>query len=120
MARQTLSLDTLDQFDFGKASAAFSMALEKAVRDCLDRPGEKKAREVSLVAKLTPVLLQDGDVVDCEIGFTIGCGVPKWQTAARPVGATTGGQLFFQELAPDNPDQMTVDDFAEEGGEAAE
>ena len=122
MPRQQLSLDTLAEFDYGKAAVAFQTALERVVRDCLDRPGEKKPRTVTLVAKITPVLQQSGDVVDCEVAFEIAAAIPKWLTAPQAVGTTKQGHLFFQELAPDSPKQMTVADFtdADEAGDGDE
>ena len=110
MARKQLSLDTLGDFDFGRAAVAFQKALEAVVRDCTDRPGDKHARTVELKASIVPVMLQDGDVVDVEVDFQIRSKVPAWQTAARPLNVSRNGQLFFEEFAPDNPNQMTLDE----------
>jgi len=40
MAHMQLSLETLKDFNFGKASVPFEKALASAVRDCLDRVGD--------------------------------------------------------------------------------
>ncbi len=112
MSLQTLSLDTLKDFDFGKANVAFEHALRKIVRDIIDRPGDKSARKVILTTELTPQLEQDGDVVSASVGFLIEAKIPKWKTQPQPTNVTSRGQLLFQELAPDNPDQMTIDDAA--------
>ena len=113
MTRMQLSLDTLKDFDLGKPAVAFEQAMAEAVRNCLDRPGEKKARNVELTVNIKPVLQQDGDVVDVEVDFTIKTKLPPWQTATRPVKPTKRGQLFFNDLASDDPDQHTIDEQIE-------
>ncbi len=110
MAQQQLSLETLKDFDFGRSAAAVQLALKKAVLDILDRPGDKSARKVVLTTELRPRVLQDGDVVDADVNFIIEVKTPKWATAPVPANVTRGGALLFQELAPDNPDQTTIED----------
>jgi len=114
MPAEFLSLETLHNFDYGKASAAVSVALKRAVDDIRDRPGEKTPRKVNLMMLLTPQIQQDGDVTDANVGFEISCNIPKWKTTAKPAGVTQAGGLFFQPSAPDNPDQMTIDDVIDD------
>ena len=109
MPKMQLNLETLADFDYGKAAEAFRQALASVVRDCMDRPGEKKARTVTLTASIVPVVLQDGDVVDAEVDFSISNKIPKWQTAARPLAVDRQGRLFFNDMAPDNPRQMDIE-----------
>ena len=110
MAQMTLSLNSLSDFDYGKAAVAFEQALKRAVVDCLERPGDKAARKVVLTTNIVPVMQQDGDVVDAEVDFTVKATVPPWQTATRPLAVTKGGQLLFNDMAPDNPRQTTIDE----------
>lgn len=110
MGRMELSLGTLPEFDFGKASVAFQQALKRIVLDCTDRPGDKRARTIVLTTTIVPVVQQDGDVVDVQVDFSVKSKVPAWQTAPRPVMVTAKGQLFFNDLAPDNPRQTTIDE----------
>lgn len=108
--RMKLDLSTLKDFDFGKAAISWQEALRRMVLDVLDRPGEKKAREVQLIATIRPVLEQGGDVVDAEVAFSIKTRLPSWQTAPRPTLITKKGELLFSEIAPDNPRQRTIDE----------
>ena len=108
--KMQLSLETLGDFDMGKASEAFRQAMAAVVKDCLDRPGEKTARKVALTVHVKPVVLQDGDVVDAEVEFTISNSMPNWKTASRPVAVDRQGRLFFNDLVPDNPRQSTIDE----------
>lgn len=110
MARLKLTLGSLKDFDAGKARVAFEEALQRVVRDCLDRPGDKSARKATLTAVIKPVQEQDGDVVDAEVHFQIKAETPPWQTRPRPVAVNKQGQLIFNDLAPDDPHQHTIDE----------
>jgi hypothetical protein len=105
--RTLLTLANLDQVDFGKPSEAVRQALERVVRDCLDRPGDKATRKVELTMLITPRMAQDGDCVDCDVSFEVAAKTPKWKTAARPYMTTRQGQLVFNPDSPDNPAQTT-------------
>ena len=118
MSKMELRLDTLADFDFGKAAVAFKQALAQVVKDCLDRPGDKTARKVVLTTIITPEMAQDGDVVNAQVHFEVKAAVPNWKTAPRPVLTGRAGQLIFNDMAPDNPHQQTIDE--EEEQEAAE
>jgi hypothetical protein len=50
MALLQLRLETLKNLDFGRPPAAFEQALGDAVRDCCDRPGDKRPRKVAQTA----------------------------------------------------------------------
>ena len=114
MSRLFLRLDTLGNFDYGKAAVAWSEAVKRIVQDMLDRPGDKTKREVVLRMTAQPVLEQSGDVVDAEVEFEISAKVPKWRTAGSKTGLAKGGQMYFQELASDNPRQRTIDEAGAE------
>lgn len=111
--RQALSLDTLPNFDSGKAAVAFKQAIRRAVLDLLDRPGERSKRTVSLSVEMTPIAEQDGDVVDAEIVFTIQTKMPAMRTNPKPMACDRQGRLIFNDLADDNPHQTTIDETAE-------
>jgi len=115
MTRQRLSLATLDQFDYGKGALIFQKELEKVVRDLIDRPGDTTARTVDLQVILTPIVLQDGDVIDAKVQFKCRGKTPPYKTAARPAAIDRGRQLVFQPMAPDNPEQRTLDEAADLG-----
>jgi hypothetical protein len=60
MALMQLKLDTLKDLDFGRPAVAFEQGLSDAVRDCNDRPGDKRPRHVTLDFVITPVVGQEG------------------------------------------------------------
>ena len=109
MTQTQLTLDTLKDFDVGKAAVAWEKAMAQAVRDCIDRSGETKARKVTLEAVITPLPEQDGDVVDTYVEFVIKTNLPPKHTSARPLVTDRKGRMYFQPLAPDNPRQTTIE-----------
>jgi hypothetical protein len=109
-----LSLETLKDFDVGKARALFDFALRQVVEDMLDRPDETKARKVNLEVTLTPLIIEKGELVEVEVSFAAASKIPARHTAGRPVGVTKQGGLFFSADSPDNPFQRTLDEQREE------
>lgn len=109
MGRMSLSLDTLKDFDFGKAEIAFRKVLETVVLDCSNRGYDKKARKVLLSLVMEPIVEGDGAITDANIHFTVQAKLPALQTAPRPVLMDRQGRLVFNSDAPDNPRQQTLD-----------
>jgi hypothetical protein len=110
--RVKLSLETLKDVDYGKPGALFTNLIRQAVRDILDRPGERHPRKVTLQLEITPLVLQDGDVIDAEVLFSGKTSLPPYHTAARPMAIDRQGHLVFSTDAPDNPRQKTLDETA--------
>lgn len=108
--QKSLSLSTLGDLDFGKVDIATKKLIEKAVRDCLDRPGDEGARTVTLSFSMVPVLESNGEceVVNLECSAT--CKVPPHRSKVYPMQPTKSGDLLFQPLSPDNPHQMALGD----------
>lgn len=108
--RQFLTLNSLPDFAHGKAAAGFSLAMKRAVQDLLGRPGEKAARSVTMTVTMTPILQQDGDVVDAEVSFAFQNKFPPMRTNPMPCAVDAQGRLVFNDLAADNPHQATIDE----------
>ena len=109
-----LSLETLPNFDFGKASVAFQHAIKRAVDDCTERPGSNATRKVVFTVNIVPMVQETGDLSEAQIDFNVQAKLPPWQTSPKPVGVTKQGHLFFSEHAPDNPRQSTIDEAIDE------
>lgn len=116
-----LSLETLKDLDFGAAEAAFRQALERAVQDCLDRPGDDRARKILLQMTLKPVKVIRGNTIDCDGArglFQVRCKIPDWETREVDFGVRNNGTLYFSPESPDNHRQGTLLP-ADAGGENA-
>ena len=110
MSLQQLTLGSLNDLDDGRPAKAFLHELAYAVQDCIDRPGDDKPREVSLVLKLKPVPASENGVViaeTCEGEFLIKSKVPVRKTKTYSFRANKKGHLLYSADSPDNVDQQT-------------
>ena len=111
-----LDLNTLKDLDGGKPAIAFRRAVEDCVKDCSDRPTEKRPRKVTFELVMTPVPADDpefegtfrSDGVTGE--FKIKSNIPNRQTRPYSFGLDRQGKLFFSTESPTNVNQTTFDD----------
>lgn len=108
-----LDFSGLQVLDNGKLSAAFQAELQAAVRDCIDRPGDKSPRKVNLSMQLVPVLDDTGDASNVQIKFDVKAAIPKRKTRTYEMLTIRGGGLRFSEHSPTNPNQLAFDDVVE-------
>lgn len=114
-----LDLASLDKLDDGRVSVAFAHELKRAVQDCMDRPGDKKPRIVTLEFSLKPVCSTEGGVVEMDGAdgdFKIKSKVPTRQTKTYSFRANKRGQLAFSSESPENADQTTFNDIDPQTG----
>jgi hypothetical protein len=116
MALLQLRLETLKDLDFGRPAVAFEQGLADAVRDCIDRAHDNRARKVTLEMVLIPVIEDDGDCNQVEGEFKIKTVLPHRQTKPYSFGLNRQGRLFFSENAPDNVNQTTFEDVNPDTG----
>lgn len=104
-----LTLATLAEIDGGRLAIAFKQALARCATDCDDRPGEKKARTVTVQVSVEPVLDQDGMCEDCDVQVTIADSVPKRKSKAYNCSLRKGGHLLFHPESLEDHEQETFD-----------
>lgn len=103
------SLETLRELDGGKAAIAFDRHIKRAAIDCSDRPGDPKARTVSLCIELTPRI--DADSLDCsevECKILVNSKVPPHHTKPLSFGLRKNGVVVFNPDSPEAIDQKTM------------
>ena len=110
MALEKFNLQSLVNMDDGRIKEAFEQAMRRCEEDCRDRPAVKEARKVSLVAVVSPVQGEGGDIDSCDVQFQIVDALPKRKSKVYNMRAAKNG-LFYNELSHDNHVQMTVDEF---------
>lgn len=98
-----VGLDTLKELDAGRVSVAFAHELKRAVLDCLDRPGDGKARTVTLICTLKPTIDDQGDCDSVKGSFAIRAKMPERSSKTYDFGVTNKGHLYFQADAADAP-----------------
>jgi hypothetical protein len=99
----------LAELDGGRVRIAMDQLLKMAALDCEDRPGEKKARKLTLQLELKPVLDQDGMCEDVKCTVQMKSSLPTRKTREYGFGLRRGGMLTFNPEAPDAHDQGTFD-----------
>jgi len=113
MGLKRLTLETIKDLDSGIAMETFQTAVQRAVKDCMDRPGDKRARQVVLQLKIVPVAVISGNSIDCDGAkglFLCKVKIPDWETREVDFGIQQSGDLIFNPDSPNNHKQMTLID----------
>lgn len=105
-----LSLETLDSLDFGKVSVAFKKHLQRLAHDCKDRPGDGKARTVTMTFAVVPVLEADGSCDRVKLQVQVASKVPTHRTSLYDLALRPNGSFVFSEDSPTHFDQSTLFD----------
>lgn len=113
MAHLQLTLGNLKFIDMGKIDAALDMHVRRAIRDCLDRPGDEHARKVTLTFEIVPQTDQQGGCDHVLIGADVHSIVPKHKTRVYQCRPNKDGEVFFNELDCELFEQGTLDEEAE-------
>lgn len=106
MTAKDLSLTTLDQLDNGRVGVAFKQALKRCVEDVNDRPAVTKARTITMKMEVTP---SPSDIDEATFKVIVQDNVPKRESKPYVMQALPSGGLRFQDFAPDDPRQTTID-----------
>ena len=117
MGLMRLSLESIKQLDGGAAMETFQTAVQRAVKDCIDRPGDKRARKVILQLAITPVSTVTGNTIDCDGAkglFQCKVKIPDWETREVDFGVQNSGDLIFNPDSPRDHKQMTLLDGEKE------
>lgn len=109
MPQHQLTLENLKHFELGKVDVAFQKLLDAAVRDCLNRSGCKKPREVLLQFKVTPVLGEGGQCESANVQAVLKSKMPAQQTREVDCSVRTNGALVFHTLFEDDSDAPLLD-----------
>ena len=122
MSREVqLTLENLKDLDFGKIGVAFNAELAHVTKDCLDRPGDTKARKVAITFILAPTAdtIGNGSPADVvQVGCEISSSVPKRRTRIYQMSPRVNGMLTFHPESPGDPKaDMLYDQIDTETGE---
>lgn len=112
MAQKDLTVETIGELDDGAAGLMVNAAIRAALRDLEDRgkDGQKRCVEIKLTFELRP----NGQVETC---VEAGPKIPRYRTAETVTDLRMDGKgeykLIFQQHAPDDPRQRTLDEATE-------
>lgn len=108
-----LSADTLRNLDRGRAAMALNAAIQQAVKDCINRPGDDRARKVTMQLNITPISETIGNEISCEGAtgkYLVRVRVPDWESNTLDFGVKQNGDLVFSENSPGSHLQTTIFD----------
>ena len=106
MAIRELSLSELQNLDAGRIAVAFQEELKRAAEDCEDRPGEQRARVVTLQCEVTPVCDEDGLCEEVRTKFQVRSKVPTRKSKVYTMGLRKGGKRAFSDASNDGSPSM--------------
>lgn len=108
MSLQKFDLAAIVDIDDGRIRTALEQALRRCELDCRDRPGLEGKRSVKLEVRLSPVPTPEGELDSVDVSFAISEKIPPRASKSYNMRAARGG-LLFNELSPEDCDQMTLD-----------
>lgn len=113
--QQALTLSSIKDLDDGIVAKAFDHELRRAVADCMDRPGDDKARKVQLTVILEPVMNTNSrDAEDVNVEFEASSAIPKRKSKVYAMQPRKGGHLAFSVNNPTDPEQSSLADQFED------
>ncbi len=119
MPLHVVKLEELKDLDGGRVTEAFAQAVRRAVADCEDRPGETKARTVTLQLEMEPLQDEVGHCASIVAAFQIKDNLPTRKSKKYSFGIrrdSRGSQLVFSDEDPSNVDQMMFGDIQDAAG----
>jgi hypothetical protein len=102
---------TIGRLDRGRVGIAIRDFIRQAVNDCLDRPGDDRARVIKLEFALKPVAETHGEHVSCEGAKGVAkvkLKLPDRESSTLDFGVRKGGHLLYNENSPSNHRQATL------------
>lgn len=109
MPRVKVGLANLQEIDDGLTVRLFDRALKQVVADCVDRPGDKKARTVTLELAIVPQAT-DGVCETVLMESTVKSKIPAPRTKQYQVDVKGDGTLIVNPASPDDVRQRTLDE----------
>ncbi len=108
--KRRLSVESIGVIDDGRVQAALNREIERVVEDCLDRPGDETAREVTMKIAIKPESGQAGVCEDCDVEFEIKSKLPPVRSKRYQMRPEGNGGLVFNDLSPEAVRQGTLDE----------
>ena len=107
MALEKFGAGAIATIDGGRIGVAIDQAIDRARRDCFDRPGLEKPRKVTIEITILPVL-GEKDLDSCNVVMAIKESIPGRESRGFNMRAGKDG-LLWNELSPEDVAQTTID-----------
>lgn len=96
--RLQLSIQSLDELDNGIVALQFLKHLQRAAADCLDRPGDKTKRKVTLEFTFSPAADQSGSADTADCVAEIKSKIPVHRSRTYEMGLSKAGFTFNRDV----------------------
>jgi len=96
--RRQLSIETLAELDNGIVALALLKHLQIATRDCIDRPGDKSPRKVTMEFSVIPEVDQSGEATEADVNVEIKSKVPVNRSKTYKMGLSSNGLIFNVDI----------------------
>ena len=114
MRLEITKLADMAEYDGGIAAVLFECELTKIVTDLHERPATETARVLTLEIKIVPVVGADGTLADVKVHVVMpSAKLPPSKTREISCGTLGNRGLVYNDLAPDNHNQHTIDEELE-------
>jgi len=111
--KQKLSLAGLLKLEFGTIGLAFERELLKVVENLRNQPNDTGKRSIQLQMDLVPdkeTMGPSGTLSRVLACFAVRVKLPPRRSSTITMNVTPDNELLFNDLSPDEPDQMTIDE----------
>lgn len=102
-----LDFEHLATLDDGRIDRLLRMHVARAAQDCMDRPGDKSKRVVSLSIAVEPVVSDDGQCESTRVEIECKSKVPVFRSRPYEMHCTKAGLRFNQDF-PEELDQQPL------------
>ncbi len=113
MSLKVLNLQSMAELSHGSVGVAVDKLIRQAIRDCIDRPGDNRARKLTVQIEFTPTARVDGQSVTCEGAKAIAKArlkTPDYETGVLDLMVRENGSCVFAPASPENAAQATMFD----------
>lgn len=103
-----LNFENLADLDAGRIGKLLQKHIKRAAADCIDRPGDKKARKVTLQFTMKPVMNSDGDADTAHVEIQCKSDVPTNVSMTFPMLLSGKDGLLFNKDFPEELHQPAL------------
>jgi hypothetical protein len=102
-----LEFTSLAEIDDGRIQKLLRMHLQRIAQDCMDRPGDKTKRKVTIEFIIDPIVSPEGHCDDARVTIECKSKVPTYRTKPYEMRVNTRGFAFNEDF-PDQVDQSSI------------
>lgn len=104
-----VDFESLSVLDDGKLNLVLRKHLQRANLDCQDRPGDSKARKVTVEIAFVPVWDTQSDCTESSMQVKIKSSIPDHASKPYSMGMRRNGTFIFNNNSLVNVNQNTLD-----------